>query len=334
MKSTDFVGANTRIRVYESSLLRNDQYERMLQASNFDEAVNVLKDTPYRNDVEDLKETKNYDTLLMNELQSVYIDLFKITPNHDLIELFSLRYSYHNLKVLLKEKGTKKDFDSLLINIGKDSISALRQAVDTKKSSDLDQDYLISIQEASDSYEEYKNSQAVDIILDRRFFTHLRHIAEKLNDKKILDLVTFYIDMNNLSTLTRAIRQKRTRNFLTTILSSSGTIPKDQLVQIGADNLVNAGKKLAESKYKNIILASINDETKELSPEKIDLETDNAFINRIKDAKLEVFGPLPIVAYLYAKENEVKNLRLILVGKENNLPISAIRERMRMNYGS
>ena len=67
---------------------------------------------------------------------------------------------------------------------------------------------------------------------------------------------------------------------------------------------------------------------------KIDLETDNAFINRIKDAKLEVFGPLPIIAYLYAKENEVKNLRLILVGKENNLPISAIRERMRMNYGS
>ena len=213
-------------------------------------------------------------------------------------------------------------------------IFLLRQAVETKSSSDLDNDYLISIREAADSYEEYKNSQAVDIILDRRYFTHLRHLAESLDDAKILDLVTFYIDLNNLSTLTRAIRQKRTRNFLTTILSSSGTIPKDQLVQIGADNLVNAGKKLAETKYKNIILASINDETKELSPEKIDLETDNAFINRIKDAKLEVFGPLPMIAYLYAKENEVKNLRLILVGKENDLSVESIRERMRMNYGS
>ena len=334
MKSTDFVGANTRIRVYESSLLRNDQYERMLQASNFEETVNVLKDTPYRNDVEELKETKNYDTLLMNELQSVYTDLFKISPNPKLIELFSLRYSYHNLKVLLKEMVTKKDFDTLLIDIGSVPTSVLRQAVETKSSSDLDNDYLISIQEATDAYEEYKDSQAVDIILDRRYFTHLRHLAESLDDAKILDLVTFYIDLNNLSTLTRAIRQKRTRNFLTTILSSSGTIPKEQLVQIGADNLVNAGKKLAETKYKNIILASINDETKELSPEKIDLETDNAFINRIKDAKLEVFGPLPVIAYLYAKENEVKNLRLILVGKENDLPVEAIRERMRMNYGS
>jgi len=334
MESTDFVGANTRVRVYESSLLRNDQYERMLQASNFEEAVNLLKDTPYRNDVEELKETKNYDTLLMNELQSVYTDLFKITPNHDLIELFSLRYSYHNLKVLLKEKVTGENFESLLINIGKEPISVLRQAIETKRSNDLAEDYLISIKEATDDYEEYKNSQAIDIILDRRYFTHLRHIAEKINDAKILDIVTFYIDMNNLSTLTRAIRQKRTRNFLITILSSSGTIPKDQLVQIGADDLVNAGKKLAESKYKKIILASINDQTNELSPEKIDLETDNAFINRIKAAKLEVFGPLPIIAYLYAKENEVKNLRLILVGKENDLPISAIRERMRTNYVS
>lgn len=334
MESTDFVGANTRVRVYESSLLRNDQYERMLQANSFEEAVNLLKDTPYRNDVEELKETKNYDTLLMNELQSVYTDLFKITPNLDLIELFSLRYSYHNLKVLLKEKVTGENFESLLIDIGKEPISVLKQAVETKRSNDLNEDYLISIKEAMDDYEEYKNSQSIDIILDRRYFTHLRHIAENINDAKILDIITFYIDMNNLSTLTRAIRQKRTRNFLTTILSSSGTIPKDQLVQMGADDLVSAGKKLAESKYKAIILASIDAKTSELSPEKIDLETDNAFINLIKAAKLEVFGPLPIIAYLYAKENEVKNLRLILVGKENDLPISAIRERMRTNYVS
>jgi V/A-type H+-transporting ATPase subunit C len=56
-------------------------------------------------------------------------------------------------------------------------------------------------------------------------------------------------------------------------------------------------------------------------------------MGKMKDAKLEVFGPMPILAYIYAKENEVKNLRLILVGKENNLPIKEIRERMRIIYG-
>ena len=36
--------------------------------------------------------------------------------------------------------------------------------------------------------------------------------------------------------------------------------------------------------------------------------------------------------YLWAKEIEVKNIRLILVGKINRLPAGAIRERIRDVY--
>ncbi|WP_192986805.1 V-type ATP synthase subunit C [Carnobacterium mobile] len=334
MKQTAFAGTNARIRVFESNLLKDDQFERMLQSPNFDEALTVLKDTPYRNDVEQLRETKDYDALLVKELQRMYAELFSISPEPALVELFSLRYSYHNLKVLLKEKVTGNNFSEMLIPIGKEPLSTLRQAVETGKSEDLEQEYLISIQEVLTDYEEYKNPQSIDIILDRRYFTHLKQLAKKINDPQVMDLITLYIDLNNLSTLARAIKQKRTRNFLTTILSSSGSIPKEELVSLGSESLEDAGRKLAEGKYRAIIMASIHSDNQELSPVKIDLATDDAFMEKMKAAKLEVFGPMPLLAYIYAKENEVKNLRLILVGKENNLPIEEVRERMRINYGS
>lgn len=334
MKTTAFVGVNARVRVYESRLLQSDQYERMLQAPDFREAVAVLNDTPYRDDIDLLLQTGDYDELLTNELQRMYNDLFEISPEPALIGLFSLRYAYHNLKVLLKEKFTGNDFKTLFIPIGRYTLSTYRDAVLTEKSESLGEEFLKSIEEVETDYSEYHNIEAVDIILDRRYFTHLRHLAEELGDKEIIEFIKYYIDLNNLSTLARAISQQRTRNFLTTILSSSGSIPKSELISLGNEDLVSAGKTLSEGKYGSIVQEALLPDTQALSPIKIDLETDNAIMRRMKAAKLEPFGPWPILAYIYAKETEVKNLRLILAGKENNLSIDKIRERMRENYGS
>jgi V/A-type H+-transporting ATPase subunit C len=52
----------------------------------------------------------------------------------------------------------------------------------------------------------------------------------------------------------------------------------------------------------------------------------------IRDAKYVTFGPEPILAYIYAKESEIKNLRIIMVGKINNIPSEVIRERLREVY--
>ena len=49
--------------------------------------------------------------------------------------------------------------------------------------------------------------------------------------------------------------------------------------------------------------------------------------------QFETDGPLPLARYLLGKELEVKNLRLILTGMDNQLPVELIRERMRPIYG-
>lgn len=333
MKDTAFAGSNARIRVYESRLLQSDQFERMLQVPTFEEAARVLKDTPYRNDVDELLETRDYDALLTKELQRVYAEMFALSPNPALVELFSLRYTYHNLKVFFKAKITGENFDSLLIPIGKEPLSVYRQAVDDGVTEGLDKPYIDSIREVAIAEEEYHNIQSVDIILDRRYFTHLRWLAEQIGDKDILEFVKYYIDLNNLSTLSRAIKQQKNRNFLVTILSSSGSIPKETLVDLGKESLASAGKLLSEGKFGAIVQASLTNETQELSPVKIDLETDNAIMEEMRKAKLKPFGPFPLIAFIHAKETEVKNLRLILAGKENGLSEESVRERMRINYG-
>lgn len=332
MKDTVYGASNVLIRVYENDLLTRAHFERMLTSDSFEDAVNVLRETPYRNDVDRIKEDKNYDSMFMNELNQTYEEMFDVVPNKALIELVGLRYAYHNLKVLFKEEITEQDLDHLFIPIGRYPVSELRQAVRTGESEVLPKAYMDSIHEVKTDYEEYHNVQAVDIILDRRYFTHLRLLADETGEVNIPALIERYIDYNNLSTLVRGMKQKRTRNFMLTVLSSSGSIPKEDLLELVNEDLNAVAQYFRKTDYRKIIEKSVDNDTGELSTVKVDFETDNAYMEKMREARLESFGPMPIVAYLYAKETEVTNLRLILSGKENGLSADEIRERMRLNY--
>lgn len=54
----------------------------------------------------------------------------------------------------------------------------------------------------------------------------------------------------------------------------------------------------------------------------------------LEEATFEPFGPLPSLAYIHALEMEVKNLRLLLVGVDNEFTEEQLRERMRPVYVS
>lgn len=333
LKDTVYGSSNVLIRVYENDLLTRSHFERMLTADSFTNAVNVLRETPYRNDVDRIKEDKDYDSMFMNELNETFEEMFKITPNKKLVELFSLRYAYHNLKVLLKETVVEEDLTHLFIPIGRYPIAELRQAVRTGESDVLPDEYMDSIKEVKAEYEEYKNAQAIDIILDRRYFTHLRVLADQTNEDEIPELIETFIDYNNLSTLVRVMKQKRNRNFLLAVLSSSGSIPKEDLLELADRGFPAVVQYYRTTNYRQLIEKCMDTETNELSTIKVDFETDNAYMERMREARLQAFGPMVLVAYIYAKETEIKNLRLVLAGKESGVDPDDIRERMRLNYG-
>ena len=52
----------------------------------------------------------------------------------------------------------------------------------------------------------------------------------------------------------------------------------------------------------------------------------------MKAAKIIPFGVEPFLAYIYAKETEIKIIRIIMVGKLNNIAAEVIRERLRDIY--
>ena len=62
------------------------------------------------------------------------------------------------------------------------------------------------------------------------------------------------------------------------------------------------------------------------------MAADNLWLDKAKSAKRVTFGAPVLVGYIAALEYEVKNLRIIIAGKDAGLPAQTIKERMRASY--
>ena len=61
---------------------------------------------------------------------------------------------------------------------------------------------------------------------------------------------------------------------------------------------------------------------------------DNALTGYLRSARTVTFGPAPLIAYLTAREDELKSVRTILTGRLYGVDPAIIRERLRDAYVS
>lgn len=334
MQDTQYKGVNTLLRVYETKLLLRDDYEKLLRAEDLREALEVLKSTEYLFDEHEVLENKNFDAFLMQRVKNIYDELYDVTPDPEVIQIFSLRYSYHNLKVLLKQRFTGLELDHLLIPIGKHPISALRQLVNARQSDELNPVMVEGVRLAIEDYETYGRLEAADVFMDTYFYKHMRKITDRLNNQTISQMADVLIDLDNLSTVVRSLHQNKSRSFLHTVLSSSGSISKKAIIEASEQGAVNVLNELYLGKpYAARLAAVVNDQKDDLDPMVLDKVIDETVDELMEEATFQAFGPMPVIAFLFFVEKEVANLRLILVGKDNQIDEGIIRERMRPIYG-
>ena len=129
MNDLAYSGINTTVRILEQQLLSKDIMNSLLASKELQQALEVLQKTAYGFQTDELLQTKQFDAVLMKHLKNQYEELYELIPTPELLDIFSIRYTYHNLKVLLKEKFAKKDFSHLLIPIGRYSLVTLKQKV-------------------------------------------------------------------------------------------------------------------------------------------------------------------------------------------------------------
>ncbi len=330
-KDTQYAYAVGRIRTMEKKLLDKSKIDRMVDAKTPEDAIKILIEADYGQG-SDGTNAFEYEDLLKEESKKVYTLLKTLVPEPQVFDLFLQRNDYHNVKVLLKDEFLGQDNDQLLIDAGMISASKLKVMIKDRALSKLPIIMKKAIEECLDTYNRTGDPQIIDLVLDKASFAQMKETAESLNIQFVIDLVKILIDLENIKIFLRVKRLKKSWDFLTKVLLSGGSIDSKLFIDKLEGSLESFIDALKYGAYGTICEEGIADYQSTGSLTKFEKMSDNYVINYIKKAKYIFLGIEPLIAYLLAKENEIKIARIIMVGKINHISNEIIRERLREAY--
>ncbi|PRR83380.1 V-type ATP synthase subunit C [Clostridium vincentii] len=332
MDVMEFTQVIPRIRVLETRLLDKAKIDRMIDSNSAQEALKVLQETEYANVMINVKKTEDYEEMLSAELKRVYHEAYDMSPLKSLVDIMSIKYDYHNIKVMLKGMFLKKDFSYMLIPVGMIEVSKLKLSIDTNSLTDFNPIMRKGIEVAIDDFNAKGDPQRIDIILDKAMFEEMVEIAKKLEDDFTRKYVEVLIDLTNIKSLLRVKKQNKGREFFLTLVINGGSIDNDKLVTLLNDAVENVSSKLSYTNYAEVLKQGIDQYVVSGSASLLEKLIDNYIMGMMKNAKMITSGGEPLLAYIYAKETEIKVVRIIMVGKLNNITEEVIRERLRDIY--
>ena len=248
-----FTQAVSRIWVLETKLLDKPKVERMIEAPSASEVLRILNETEYSNVSSNIKRPEDYEEILTAELKRIYDLVYEISPVKEVVKIMSLKYDYHNVKVLLKGKVLGKDFSSMLIKLGNIDLQEIKRKIDGDNLKSLNGTLGKGVQEAMKVFEETKDPQKIDIIIDKYMYKELVEIKNSLNYKFIDNLVKAMIDSTNIRTLLRIKKQNKGREFASEVIVDGGAIDSSKLVALLNESPENIMSKLQSTIYSNLV---------------------------------------------------------------------------------
>ena len=327
MDRENFIQSSVRIRHAEKKLLTKQQLQRLADAKNLEDAIKLLNETSYSSELSKLDRPENYEQVLSEVLNKTYKEAMEISPDKSLVEILSCKYDYHNLKVLVKENILKEKFDSMYCMLDGNEIEAFRELA-LKNDEGLSKDF----KECLDFFETTKDPQDIDIFIDKKYFEKVLSLAEDFKLEMITEYFKAMIDFINLRTFIRCRKQNQVKETLEKVLIKGGDVETDKILDMFYEDIEILPIKLKAYKIGRVLSKIVEEYKNTNSLNSFEKSMDDYLVEIVRKAKSIHYGAEVIFSFLFAKELEIKNLRLILVGKVNGLSADFIKERLREVY--
>ena len=308
-------------------MLSRDKAERMLDAPNFEDAAKMLTDSGY----EDMSQmsVKQIETALSDRRAAVFHELETLIPNTAALDLFRLKYDYHNAKVLVKSEAMHRNDASLLSSSGRVAPETVQKRFQEDRLRDLPGELGSAAEEARNLLARSANPQLSDFLLDKAYFREMNALADELDSDFARGYVALLADSTNLRSAVRILRMGKDIGYLQEALVAGGSVSEERLTQgISGEGLASVFAGTALTKAAQLGTEAVSGGTLTA----FELACDNAVADYLSNAKLCSFGEESVIAYLAGTENELTAVRMILTGRLAGVPSDTIRERLRDLY--
>ncbi|MBE6546287.1 MAG: hypothetical protein E7668_02450 [Ruminococcaceae bacterium] len=332
-KETDYLYASARIRALEAGLLSEEALGRMAEARSSEEILATLPDWGFTVCREGADGTGAVDreATLVSLLIDGYRDIESMTEENA-VRFLRFPYDGNNIKTLIKCFSRGLSSEGMLFDgLGTLSAEEARLAFEQKEYDSFPSHMAKAIPEAEQVFAETGNPQKVDLIIDGACYADMREAAQALGSSLAIRWIETRIDLTNLMICVRLMRMGKSPSnaaLLREALLKGGSLGVDWFEEAFSEEEVRLGERLALTRYAS--LASLLESQASLGA--LEKQTEDLCMEVAQAAKWVPFGIEVPIGYALALETAVKNLRILLAGKDAGFSPEVIRERLRKSY--
>ena len=311
-----YVYTVARLRGMENHILDSAFFSRLIDSAGIDDALKALGETSYS---QWISGSASFDKAIDSEILATCEELARFVPDKELIDIFRLPYDFHNVKVLLKglfkvrggeSEGRRYD---LLSKLGTIDVDELTNAIETEEYGFLPYGLTDLIPQCWQLWDQTKNAQAVELLIDHQMFRAMLNLAEGLKMADVIQWVKFKIDAENLRSTIRLARMKYDSAKALAFFHEGGTIRPDDMAKLLNEppetwsrilSYTDIGKVLGSLQESGDMKIALSDVSKSL---------DDYLIQVLENAKYSMDAPANVLLFLLTKEAEARNMRVALV---------------------
>lgn len=320
--SEQYTYAVARIRALEVSLFSNAVIDQLIACSDYEQCLQFLAERGWG----DGDTSAGGEKMLKREEEKIWQVIKELSVDPKKFEVLSYQKLFHNLKaaikvVCTKESGQDLFYDDVSIP-GEQMLEIIREKDFGRLPANMSQ----AAAQAYDTLLHTGDGQLCDILIDRAALDAIYRAGLEAEDEIIRDYAGSVVAVADIKIAVRAQKTAKTMEFMKQAMAECGSISVEQLAKAALAGPEAIRDYLLGTEYAG------GAEALAQSMSAFERWCDNRIIQTISPQKYKAFTIGPVVAYVLARQNEIKTVRIILSGKRSGLGDDAIRERVREMY--
>lgn len=322
MSDIDYTYAVARIRTLELSLFTGEVMEQMMSLKTYDDCIRFLKEKGWGDD----SSSMDAEEILGRERDKIWETIRELKVDMQVFDVLSYSSLFHNLKAAIKEVCTQVENTNIFLKDCPIQREEMLRIVREKDFIVLPEFMREPAKEAYEALLQSWDGQLCDVILDAAALGAIRDAGQSASTPIIRSYAQSAVAVANIKIAVRASKTGKSSEFMKRAMVECESLDIENLIKAALKGNEAICDYLAGTSYAEGAAALKG------SPSEFERWCDNRIIETIRPQKYNSFSAGPLFAYILARENEIKTVRIILTGKLNNLPEESIRERIREMY--
>lgn len=313
--------AVARIRTKELSLLSKNDIEQLMGCKSEKECLRYLVDKGWGKSGQELA-----DQLLVIEREKTWELIKEFVEDMSVFDTFLCANDFHNLKAAIKQIYKDSNLSHIFLNNGTIPPEQIYNALKERDFNVLPEHMRACAEEALQVQLHTGDSQLCDVVIDKATLETIRRKGKESKNELLEEYAELKVASANINIAIRSGRTGKDQRFMERAMAPCDSLDLKELILA----VLNGEDAI----YHYLLTTSYADAVPALKESASAFERwcDNLIMKHIRPQLYNSFTLSPLAAYILARENEIKTVRIILSGKRNEISDDFIRERLRDMY--